>query len=160
MALTIPHFQHAGNPVTLLTKPLTMRNISKLPLSFCLRTASPFSIDKGDLTLAPFEYATVNVTYDPNPAKDLVSMQAKQKLQVRVRVCVCVIGGLLCYATVNVMYNPNSIDKGDITLAPFEYATVNVTYDLNPAKDLVSMQAKQKLQVCARVFGCCFVMSL
>lgn len=72
-----------GHSMAPLTRPLTLRNISKLPLSFALRTASPFSIDQGELSLAPYEYATLNITYDPNPARDLVSTQSRQKIHVR-----------------------------------------------------------------------------
>lgn len=96
-SLSFHHAYARGAPILPITRPLTLRNISKLPLAFSLRCAPPFSIDKGELALAPFEYATINVTYEPNPPCDLVSSTSKQKLQVggccvyvcvRVRMCV------------------------------------------------------------------------
>ncbi|KAF5830389.1 hypothetical protein DUNSADRAFT_14652 [Dunaliella salina] len=71
-----------GGILAPITRPLTMRNISKLPLSFSLRTGGPFSLDVSEVSLSPFEYATVNVTYDSNPTHDLTSVQSKQKLQI------------------------------------------------------------------------------
>lgn len=80
----------AGVLPELMTKPLTLRNVSKLPLTFGLKAGPPFTLDRHELSLEPFEYATVNVTFDPNPFRDLSSTHAKQKLQVR---CVGMCGG-------------------------------------------------------------------
>lgn len=80
--LTFHHTYLKGQAIQILTQPLTLRNISKLPLDFALRLTPPFYIDKPQLQLACFEAATVNVSFDPNFKGDLQSGMAKQKLQV------------------------------------------------------------------------------
>jgi hydrocephalus-inducing protein len=56
-----------------LTRPLTMRNISKLPLSFSLKAAPPFSVDRALWQLGLGEGGTVNVCCDPDFKHDLAS---------------------------------------------------------------------------------------
>jgi hypothetical protein len=63
-------------------QPLTIRNVSKLPLTCQLRVAPPFSLDKGTLQLGRFEGATLNVSFDPAFRMDQKSGVVKQKLQV------------------------------------------------------------------------------
>ena len=48
------------------TRPLTMKNVSALPISFALDAVPPFFVDAPTWTLDPEESATVNVTFDPD----------------------------------------------------------------------------------------------
>ncbi len=81
-ALTF-HYQYAkGQPLAPIRQTLTIRNVSKLPLSCALRCPPPFTIDKPHLQLALFEGATLNVAFDPTCKGDLQSGVAKQKLQI------------------------------------------------------------------------------
>lgn len=44
----------------------SFRNVSKLPLSFSLKTSVPFSVDRTSLTLQPGEQAPLSVSFDPH----------------------------------------------------------------------------------------------
>jgi len=81
-----PHKQQittTAEPPPQPTQPhLLIRNVSKVPLSFALRTAPPFALDVPALSLQPGEGATVVVAFDPNYKRDLHSHLAKQKLAV------------------------------------------------------------------------------
>lgn len=81
-AMAFKHTYVPGQPVAPLTQPLTLRNISKLPVAFALKLAPPFSVDRAQLQLGQFESATVNVTFDPNFKGDLGSGVAKQKMAI------------------------------------------------------------------------------
>ncbi|EFJ42226.1 hypothetical protein VOLCADRAFT_67248 [Volvox carteri f. nagariensis] len=79
------HFRHVykkGMPVETQTRPLTIKNISPLPLTFALRPSPPFAVDRSSWTLEVEESGTVNVTFDPNFKEDLQSIQTRTKLQV------------------------------------------------------------------------------
>ena len=69
-----------GIPLATQTQPITLRNVSELPLEFILRTAEPFSIDSYEFKLMPNETSTVNVTFDPGYRDDRVSHVAEGKL--------------------------------------------------------------------------------
>eukprot|EP00232_Nephroselmis_pyriformis_P008175 CAMPEP_0182895474 /NCGR_PEP_ID=MMETSP0034_2-20130328/25702_1 /TAXON_ID=156128 /ORGANISM="Nephroselmis pyriformis, Strain CCMP717" /LENGTH=2117 /DNA_ID=CAMNT_0025029307 /DNA_START=132 /DNA_END=6482 /DNA_ORIENTATION=- len=62
--------------------PLTIRNVSKLPLTFQLKATMPFSVDRPDWTLEPTEKTTVWVFFDPGWKHDRQSMDVKSKLAV------------------------------------------------------------------------------
>ena len=47
------------------TQPLTLRNVSLLPLDFVLRTSLPFSLSGYEFHLEPAESATLEVYFDP-----------------------------------------------------------------------------------------------
>ncbi|KAK9824158.1 hypothetical protein WJX72_008157 [[Myrmecia] bisecta] len=64
------------------TLPLTVRNISQLPLSFSLRAAAPFVIDRPSWQLEPQDAASVAVSFDPNFKTDLRSAMIKRKIAV------------------------------------------------------------------------------
>jgi hydrocephalus-inducing protein len=53
------------NPVRQDTQPLTLRNVSLLPLDFVLRTSLPFSLSGYEFHLEPAESATLEVYFDP-----------------------------------------------------------------------------------------------
>ena len=78
-------FRHSyvkGAPIEAIRRPLTLRNISKLPLSFSLKCGSPFSIDCASMQLEVDEAATVNVMLDPGFKGDLQSIVVPQKLRI------------------------------------------------------------------------------
>jgi hypothetical protein len=52
------------------SQPLTLKNVSELPLTFVLRTAVPYSLDVWECSLAPQESITVNVGFDPGYRND------------------------------------------------------------------------------------------
>ena len=62
------------------SKPLTLKNISALPLNFVLRTQVPFTVDSWEFSLEPGESATLNVEFDPGYRDDRQSHIAKGKL--------------------------------------------------------------------------------
>lgn len=68
------HFRHTyrkGVSPEASTRPLTIRNISPLPLSFNLKIGAPFALDRTAWSLDLEESGTVNVTFDPNYKDDL-----------------------------------------------------------------------------------------
>ena len=78
-------FRHSyvkGAPIDTVRRPLTVRNISKLPLSFSLKCGNPFSIDCMSMQLEVDEAATVNVMLDPGFKGDLLSVVVPQKLRI------------------------------------------------------------------------------
>lgn len=87
----VMEFRHSytkGQPVAPIVKPLTVRNISKLPLSFTIKAQPPFALDRTSFQLAFYEGATINVSFDPAFKNDSLSGIVKQKLQVGgCRVC-------------------------------------------------------------------------
>lgn len=77
------HFNYMhSNDIALAsqTQPMTLRNVSKLPLFFVLRTAQPFSLDRWEFQLQPDEEVTVNVEFDPGYKDDCQSHVAEKKL--------------------------------------------------------------------------------
>ena len=66
--------------LTSQSRPLTLKNISDLPLQFQLRTQPPFSVDTWEFQLEPAESATLNVSFDPGYKDDRVSHVAERKL--------------------------------------------------------------------------------
>lgn len=64
------------------TKPLTIKNIASLPLSFSLRAPAPFSIDLDHADLDPGKSVVTNITFDPNYRGDRLSHRVKQRILV------------------------------------------------------------------------------
>lgn len=64
------------------TQPLTVKNVSKLPLSFTLRCQQPFSLDRLFLNLEPDEESTVYVSFDPAFATGRLTSTAKGRLTI------------------------------------------------------------------------------
>ncbi len=65
--LSFHHAYRKGAPIEVLSRSLTLRNISKLPLAFALKCGgAPFFVDHPTVALAAEEAATVNVACDPN----------------------------------------------------------------------------------------------
>jgi len=64
------------------TKPLTLTNRSALPLTFTLRTSSPFSLDTTDHVLPPGEAVVVNISFDAGYKGDKRSMRVENTLVV------------------------------------------------------------------------------
>eukprot|EP00854_Cymbomonas_tetramitiformis_P000766 gene766-1240_t len=62
--------------------PLTLRNVTKLPLGFSIRTAAPFSVDRPDWLLEPNEGATISVIFDAGFRPDRISTTVKNKLTI------------------------------------------------------------------------------
>ena len=54
-----------GVPAARMSQPLTVRNVSHLPLSFQLRVSAPFGMDRPAWELQPQEAATAAVSFDP-----------------------------------------------------------------------------------------------
>jgi hydrocephalus-inducing protein len=65
------------------SQPLTIKNVSKLPLSFSLRCQQPFSLDRLFLNLDPDEESKVYVSFDPAFATGRLTSTAKGKLIVQ-----------------------------------------------------------------------------
>ena len=88
--LSVAHHRLPRSPCPLLPpapaqiKPLTIRNVSPLPLTFSLRALPPFTLDRASWLLEPEESGTVNINFDPEFRGDL---------QVR---CVRLPGGATC----------------------------------------------------------------
>ena len=61
-------------------KPITVRNVSKLPLSFNLKTSHPYSIKRSDWSLGPGEAATLDIFFDATYKRDRQSTVAMGKL--------------------------------------------------------------------------------
>eukprot|EP00798_Chlamydomonas_sp_ICE-L_P006741 gene6741-3411_t len=81
--LSFHHAYKKGDTIVTLHKSLTLRNISKLPLTFMLKPGGgPFVVDRPQVTLAVDEATTVNVSCDPVSKGDSVSALIKQKLKV------------------------------------------------------------------------------
>ncbi len=66
--------------LTVQRKPLELKNISKLPLEFTLRTQIPFDVDTYEFNLQPGEKATVNVEFDPGYKDDRMSHKVDTRL--------------------------------------------------------------------------------
>ena len=69
-------------PLSLQTRPLTMRNVSRVPLEFSIASQPPFSVDREDWILEPDEAGTVSVTFDPDYRDDAVSHEVRSKLLI------------------------------------------------------------------------------
>ena len=64
-------------------QPVTMRNVSAVPLRFTVRMNPPFDVEpKPDWELEPNEAATIRVTFDPDYRGDCQSHEVRDKLLV------------------------------------------------------------------------------
>lgn len=73
-------FQHnhtneveTSNESVIQVTPMTMKNVTGLPIDFTLRTQAPFSLDAYDVLLPPGESFVVNVAFDPLYREDRLS---------------------------------------------------------------------------------------
>lgn len=66
-------------------QPVTLKNVSKLPLSFWFKTEMPFTIDQAEetLSLQPDESITVNTQFDPNFQVDRLSVLLNYPIVIR-----------------------------------------------------------------------------
>ena len=67
-------------PMTIQSKPLTLKNVAQLPLSFVLRTQVPFTLDTWECALNPGEDITIQVDFDPGYKDDRQSHEVKGEL--------------------------------------------------------------------------------
>ena len=63
-SLTFVYHYVAGAVVRPLVQPLTIRNVSPLPVGFSLQLPAPFSVDRPNWQLEPQEQATVDVFFE------------------------------------------------------------------------------------------------
>ena len=63
-------------------QPLTVRNVSKLPLTFTMKPGNPFIVDRTEWSLLPDETGTTTVTFDPNCRGDRLTMKFPAKIGI------------------------------------------------------------------------------
>ena len=63
-------------------KPLTVRNVSKLPLTFTMKPGHPYVLERSEWTLAPEETGTTTITFDPNCRGDRLTMTFPAKIGI------------------------------------------------------------------------------
>lgn len=63
--LAFAYVHHPGIEISRQSKPLSLTNVCELPLSFTLRTQTPFSLDCWEATLQPGEQVDFNVEFYP-----------------------------------------------------------------------------------------------
>jgi hydrocephalus-inducing protein len=69
-------------PLAFKKQPLTLKNISELPLEFTLQTAVPFNVDAYEFSLEPGESASLNVEFDPGWNDDRTTCHANGSLTI------------------------------------------------------------------------------
>lgn len=69
-SLTFEYIHRPGNEIVRQSQPLTLTNVCELPLSFTLRTLTPFSLDCWEATLQPREQVEFNVEFYPGYKED------------------------------------------------------------------------------------------
>jgi len=65
--------------------PLSLRNVSPLPLVFSLRCPTPFSVDASEFSLEPGESATVQVHFSAEVSEEKQSMKIRTNLLITYR---------------------------------------------------------------------------
>lgn len=68
--LTFEYIHRPGNEIVRQSQPLTLKNVCELPLSFTLRTQTPFSLDCWEASLQPREQVEFNVEFYPGYKED------------------------------------------------------------------------------------------
>ncbi|ETO64005.1 hypothetical protein F444_18403 [Phytophthora nicotianae P1976] len=63
--LSFEYIHHPGNQITTQSQPLSLTNACELPLSFTLRTQTPFALDCWEAVLQPGEKVDLNVEFYP-----------------------------------------------------------------------------------------------
>ncbi|EGZ27382.1 hypothetical protein PHYSODRAFT_470288 [Phytophthora sojae] len=63
--LSFEYIHHPGNQITTQSQPLSLTNVCELPLSFTLRTQTPFALDCWEAVLQPGEKVDLNVEFYP-----------------------------------------------------------------------------------------------
>ena len=78
-------YVHCEQTPDIQTQPVSMKNVSKLPLSFFFRTQMPFTIDQAEeiISLEPGESLTVNVQFDPGYQVDRLSVELNYPIVIR-----------------------------------------------------------------------------
>lgn len=76
-------FSHVYSPdaeIVSQYQPLTLKNVTQLPLTFVLRTTVPFSLDTWECTLDPGKSIELQVEFDPSFKDDKESVTIHKKL--------------------------------------------------------------------------------
>jgi hydrocephalus-inducing protein len=78
-------YVHGEQTPDIQTQPVSMKNVSKLPLSFFFRTQMPFTIDQAEevISLEPGDSLTVNVQFDPGYQVDRLSVELNYPIVIR-----------------------------------------------------------------------------
>ncbi|GMF15729.1 unnamed protein product [Phytophthora fragariaefolia] len=63
--LSFEYIHHPGNQITTQSQPLSLMNACELPLSFTLRTQTPFALDCWEAVLQPGDKVDLNVEFYP-----------------------------------------------------------------------------------------------
>src|SRR5689334_17476852 len=74
-----------SGPVKAPPQPLTVTNVSQLPLVFWLKCPAPFFVDTSEFSLQPQQSATCNVSFSPDLKGDRQSTKLKAGLAVTYR---------------------------------------------------------------------------
>lgn len=69
-SLAFEYIHYPGNEVVRQSQPLTLTNVCELPLSFTMRTQTPFSLDCWEASLQPGEKVDFNVEFYPGFKED------------------------------------------------------------------------------------------
>lgn len=80
--VSFEHHYTPAAPHDLITQVLTVKNISKLPLSTALKTSTPFTLSTTAIDLAAEESFELTISMDPNYKHDFLSQSLKQKLAI------------------------------------------------------------------------------
>ncbi|KAF1774057.1 Abnormal spindle-like microcephaly-associated protein, ASH domain [Phytophthora cactorum] len=64
--LSFEYIHHPGNQIATQSQPLSLTNACELPLSFTLRTQTPFALDCWEAVLQPGEKVDLNVEFYPD----------------------------------------------------------------------------------------------
>lgn len=80
--LAFEYVHHPGIEISRQSKPLSLTNVCELPLSFTLRTQTPFSLDCWEAILQPGEQVNFNVEFYPGFKDDHLCRVINGKLVV------------------------------------------------------------------------------
>jgi hydrocephalus-inducing protein len=74
-----------GVPIYPQNQPLTLKNVSVLPLECLIKQVPPFSVEPGEVEIQPGESVVVTLNFDPGWKSDRQSVELKEKLVVAYR---------------------------------------------------------------------------
>ncbi|DAZ93738.1 TPA: hypothetical protein N0F65_007364 [Lagenidium giganteum] len=80
--LSFSYIHHPGAEIARQSQPLSLKNVCELPLSFTLRTQTPFSLDCWEATLQPGEMVEFNVEFYPGFKDDYMCRLLNGKVLV------------------------------------------------------------------------------
>ncbi|KAG7386322.1 hypothetical protein PHYPSEUDO_000450 [Phytophthora pseudosyringae] len=80
--LSFGYIHHPGNQITTQSQPLSLTNACELPLSFTLRTQTPFALDCWEAVLQPGENVDLNVEFYPGFKDDYTCRVINSKVLV------------------------------------------------------------------------------